>query len=62
MLKHNELFGPRSVTNDPNYDSYRRGRRIIPIVEHVLETTGIDLKNGDGSRELTQFQEHFKDY
>jgi len=33
---------------DQNYDSYRRGFRIIPMVNHLLQTAGIDLTNGGG--------------
>jgi len=47
---------------DPNYKSYRQGRKIRPEVDHLLRTTGIDLTNGGGIPELTLFQEHFKDY
>ena len=32
------------------------------MVNHLLQTTSIDLTNGGGVRELTQFQEHYKDY
>jgi len=32
------------------------------VVEKLLETTGIDLKNGGGIHELTRFQEHFQEY
>ena len=38
------------------------GYRISPVVNHLLQTTGIDLTYGGGIRELTQFQEHFTDY
>jgi len=31
------------LTNDPNYNSYRRGFKIRPVVDHLLATTGIDL-------------------
>jgi hypothetical protein len=48
--------------NDPNYTSYRKGFKIRPVVEKLLETTGIDLKNGGGIHELTRFQEHFQEY
>jgi len=47
---------------DANYDSYRRGFKIGPVVNHLLQTTGVDLTNGGGIRELTQFQEHISDY
>ena len=50
------------LNNDPNYTSYRKGRKIRPVVRQLLETTGIDLKNGGGIPELTRFQEHFHEY
>ena len=30
------------------------------MVNHLLQTTGIDLTNGGGVGELIQFQEHYK--
>jgi len=47
--------------DDKNYQSYRRGRRIRPVVDHLLETTGLDLSRGGGVPELLRFQ-HFKEY
>jgi hypothetical protein len=32
------------------------------MVDRLLETTGIDLKDGGGIPELMSFQEHFNDY
>jgi hypothetical protein len=62
----NKLSGPRinychcTVTKDPNYEAYRKGRKILPEVQHLLQTTGIDLQQGGGVREIQQFQDHFK--
>jgi hypothetical protein len=50
------------LTNDPNYKAYRQGRKIRPVVDNLLATTGIDLTNGGGIPELIKFQEHFKEY
>ena len=47
---------------DPNYDSYRPGFRIIPVVNHLLQTTGIDLTIGGVIGVLTRFQEYYTDY
>jgi len=47
---------------DSNYDSYRRGWKIIPVVRDLLETTGIDLASGGGIQELAIFQQHFGEY
>jgi len=48
--------------NDPNYKSYRDGRKLGPAVRQLLESTGISLDQGGGIGELTQFQEYFKEY
>jgi hypothetical protein len=45
-----------------NYKSFRQGRKIRPEVNHLLQTTGIDLTNGGGIPELIRFQEHLKQY
>jgi len=50
------------LEKDPNYDSYRRECRILPVVNHLLQTTGIYLTNGGGITELTRFQEYYKEY
>jgi hypothetical protein len=61
-LAHALIIAIARFEKNPNYNSYRRGNRILPVVNHLLKTTGIDLTNGGGIRELTQFQEHYKDY
>jgi hypothetical protein len=61
-LAHALIIAIAGVTNDPNYKAYHQGRKIWPMVDQLLETTGIDLKDGGGVPELLQFQEHFKDY
>ena len=55
-------FAIAKLTNDTNYESYRKGYKIRPVVDHLLATTGIDLSNGGGISELMKFQEHFKEY
>jgi hypothetical protein len=47
---------------DPNYNYYRRGWKIRPVVDHLLETIGINLSDGGGIPELLRFQENFKEY
>ena len=32
------------------------------MVQHLLETTGIDLQNGGGINDLQRFQDHFTEY
>ena len=50
------------MNNNSNYNSYRRGYKIRPAVQNLLETTGIDLTNGAGIPELDRFQEYFSEY
>ena len=50
------------INKDPKYELYRKGYRICPVVESLLETTGIDLANGGRIPELIRFQEHFHEY
>ena len=61
-LAHALLIAISRLNKDPNYNSYRRGYKIRPAVQNLLETTGINLDRGGGFRELAQFQEHFKEY
>jgi hypothetical protein len=51
-LAHSLVFANAKITNDPNYKSYRDGRNIGPVVQRLLETTGINLDRGGGIREL----------
>jgi len=50
------------VENDANYKAYRQGWKILPVVEALLQQTGIDLNRGAGIPEINRFQEHFRDY
>ena len=45
------------LTNYPNYESYRKGFKIRPMVQYLLETAVIDLDTGAGIPELTRFQD-----
>ena len=39
------------------------GRKtILPVVQNLLETTGIDLQNGGGVPEIQRFQDHYTEY
>jgi hypothetical protein len=42
-LAHALVIAIRKLTNDPHYKAFRQGRKIRPVVDHLLETTGIDL-------------------
>jgi hypothetical protein len=61
-LAHALLIAKARVDNDPNYEAYRKGRKLRLEVQYLLEETGINLDNGGGIPELGRFQEHFNDY
>jgi len=61
-LAHALVKAIAKMTNDFNYKSYRDGRKIGPVVQQLLETTGINLERGGGIRELAQIQDYFKEY
>jgi hypothetical protein len=61
-LAHDLIIAIAKVTNDTEYKSYRYGRKIRPVVSHLLETTGINLENGARIPELIWFQDHFRQY
>jgi hypothetical protein len=60
-LAHALVIAIARVNNNPKYNSYRRGCKIRPVVQNLLETTGINLDRGGGIRELERFQDHFKE-
>jgi hypothetical protein len=59
-LAHALIIALARLNNDPNYNSYRQEYNLSPKVDHLLRTTGIDLTDGGGITELTQFHEHLK--
>ena len=59
-LAHALIIVIARLNNDPNCASYWRGNKIRPLVKELLDTSGIDLKNGAGNPELIRFQEHFR--
>jgi len=61
-LAHALVIAKAKVDGDPNYESYRHGYKLRPVVDRLLETAGIDLSRGGGVPELMRFQEHFKEY
>jgi len=48
--------------DDANYQSYRRGNKIRPVVDRLLQTTGIELSRGGGVPKLMRFQENLKEH
>jgi hypothetical protein len=61
-LAHALIIAIAKVENNAAYKSYRRGYRIRPAVQNLLETTGIDLSGEAGIPELARFQEYFHEY
>jgi len=61
-LAHALIIPIARVDNDANYTAYRKGRKIRPVVEALLQQTGIDLNREGGIPELKCFKEHFRDY
>ena len=58
-LAHALIIGIARLTKDLNYKSYRRGFKILPEVQHLLQTTGINLENGGGIREIQKIPRPF---
>ena len=61
-LAHALIIAIARLENDPDYKSYRDGYKIRPVVQRLLETTGIDLQNGGGVPEIQRFQDHYTEY
>jgi len=51
-MAHALIIAIAKPTDDPNYKAYTQGRKTLPVVQNLLETTGIDLDNGAGIPEL----------
>jgi hypothetical protein len=58
-LAHALIVAIARGTNDPNYKAYIQGRKIPTVVDLLLETTGIDVKDDGGIPELIKYQKHF---
>jgi len=48
-LAHDFIIPISRLENDPNYNSYRRGYSIRPVVQKLLKTPGINLYYGAGT-------------
>jgi len=59
-LPHALIIAISRLEKDANYNSYRRGCRIRPVVQNLCKTTAIDLSNGAWIPELVRFQEQFR--
>ena len=60
-LAHALIIAIARVEKDSNYESYRKGWKILPVVRDLLETTGIYLARGGETPELARFQENFRE-
>jgi hypothetical protein len=61
-LAHALVIAVARVTNDPDYQVYRHGWKILPKVREMLQATGVDLSRGGGIPELQAFQRHLSQY
>ena len=61
-LAHALVIAIAKVVNDSNYKVYRQGRKIQPVVQTLLQATGIDLSTGADIPELVRFQEYVREY
>jgi len=59
-LAHARILAIARLTKDPNYNSYRREWKILPDVQHLLQTTEINLQNGDGSTKSSNSKTTFQ--
>jgi hypothetical protein len=50
-VAHTLIMAVTKATNDPNYDAYRKGRKIRCVGQNLLET-GIDVDKDAGIPEL----------
>lgn len=48
-------------TNDPDYQAYSKGRKILRKVRELLQATGVDLSRG-AIPEIEALQRHLSEY
>ena len=58
-LSHAIIIGIARLENDANYKAYRQGRKISPVVQSLLQETGIDLTRGGWIPNLIGFKNTF---
>ena len=61
-LAHALIMPISKADKDPNYESYRHGCKIRPVVRNLLNKTGIGLYGDGRIPEIVRFQEHIRDY
>ena len=56
-LAHTLIIPIAKITNDSNYESYHKGRKLDPLVNELLETTGLNVDKGsENSRSFRNIQ------
>jgi len=58
-LAHTIILAIARLENYANCKAYRQGRKIHPVVQSLLQETGIDLSRGGGSPNLTGSENTF---
>ena len=58
-LDHALIIAIAIVGSDANYTAYCRGRKIRPVVQALLQQTGIDLTRCGGSPNLSDVKNIF---
>jgi len=61
-LAHAIIIAIAKVENGSDYKAYRQGRKIRPVVQELLDKTGLVLSESGGIPQLIKFQEHFRQY
>jgi len=58
-LAHALVLAIAKVGKDPNYDAFRKGRKIRQVVQTLIQTTGIDLSKRAGSLNQSVSRNYF---
>jgi len=61
-LAHALILAIARITSDRDYNSNRKGYKILQKVKQLLQTTGISQQHVGGIQELQRFQDHFSEY
>jgi hypothetical protein len=61
-LAHALVITIARLRNDPYYQAYRHGRKILPKVRELLQAKGFDLSTEGGMLGLQAFQHHLSQY
>ena len=64
-LAHALIIGIAKLNNDSIYKTYMLGRKISPVVQNLLETTGINLDRGgwdQRTREVSRPLQRIQNY